>query len=484
MNAAVQALVTPPQAVSGQSEIERVFALQQARALELRTSDAAERIARIRRLRDAVLARREDIYAALQADFAKPEAEADLGEIMVVVQEANHAIRHLKRWMKPRKVAPTAPLIGTFSEIRYEPKGVTLIIAPWNFPVNLLFGPLVSAIAGGNTAIVKPSELTPNTSALSVEIIRSVFTEDEVAIFEGDAEVSQALLELPFDHCFFTGSPAVGKIVMAACARHLTSVTLELGGKSPVVIDASADIPAAARSLVSGKFQNAGQACIAPDYVLVHESVKEAFLAEFAAQVRRSYGADEAARAANPDLGRIVNQRHAARIQGLIDDALARGASAVIGGTVDVESRYVAPTLLSEVAPDSTILEEEIFGPVLPVIAYRELDEAIRYINARPKPLALYVYSRDDKAIRAVIGRTSSGDAAINTCVVHFVNHNLPFGGANNSGLGKAHGEYGFKAFSHERSVLRDRFALTGLFAAPYTPTVQRLIKLAVRFLS
>ncbi len=481
---AVQATEDLQAIPSDSLRMRSVHAQQRERALELRQSTAAQRIEAITRLRDAILARREDIYQAMAADFRKPEAEVDLGEVMVVVQEANSAIRHLKRWMKPRRVAPTAALLGTQNSVRYEPKGVCLIIAPWNFPVNLLIGPLISCLAAGNTAMLKPSEMTPATSSLMQEILEELFDERDVAVFQGGAEVSQSLLELKFDHCFFTGSPAVGKLVMAACAKHLCSVTLELGGKSPVVIDASAKLKDAAGSLAFGKCNNAGQACIAPDYALVESSARNTFVGELISVLEARYGNTLEQQKQTPDLARIVNQRHTQRIKALIDDALSRGAGLAYGGDVDVAQCWVQPTVLVDVPDDALILQEEIFGPVFPVRGWQQLDQAVAWINAGEKPLALYVYSQDEAVIRQVVEQTSSGDAAINTCMVHFLNHNLPFGGANNSGIGKAHGEHGFKAFSHERSLVRDRFAMSQLTSPPYDTLTMRIIKLVVRFFS
>ncbi|MGJ8668892.1 MAG: aldehyde dehydrogenase family protein [Oceanococcus sp.] len=464
--------------------ISRVYQAQQQRAIALRQSSAAERMQLIRRLRDAVLERRDEIYQAMSTDFHKPEAEVDLGEIMVVVQEANDAIKHLKRWMKPQKVKATMALMGTQNHIRYEPKGVCLIVAPWNFPVNLLLGPLISCLAAGNTAMLKPSEMTPATSTLMEEIINSLFDEKDVAVFQGGADVSQSLLELKFDHCFFTGSPAVGKIVMAACAKHLCSVTLELGGKSPVFVDKSAKLADAAGSLAFGKCGNAGQACISPDYALVEASIRDALVAELSAVLDRRFGKGAEAQKQNADFARIVNVRHTQRIKALIDDALERGATLAYGGDVDVEARWVQPTILVDVPDDALIMQEEIFGPVFPIRTWQNVDEAINWVNAGEKPLALYVYSNDDAMIEKVIGQTSSGDAAINTCMVHFLNHNLPFGGANNSGIGKAHGYHGFKSFSHERSVVRDRYAMSQLTSPPYNALTMKIIKFVVRFFS
>ncbi len=483
MSVAAQKLAEPIFNDQVRADIERVFAKQQAYALKLRSSTAAERIAKIKKLRDAVLARREDIYKACYDDFKKPEAEVDIGEIFAIVGEANHAIKSLRQWMKPVRVMPTKATLGTRSYIRYEPMGVNLIIAPWNYPINLTIAPLISAIAAGNTAILKPSEMTPYTSRLMKEIITELFDEQEVALFEGGVDTTTALLELPFDHIFFTGSPAVGKIVMAAAAKHLTKVTLELGGKSPTIIDKHVNVKNAAKSIAFCKFANNGQTCIAPDYVYVHEDVKAEFLAAISEHLKNTYGATTEAQEASPDYARIVNERHHERVKGILDDSVEKGATISVGGGIKGDGEnFVAPTVLSVEGTDSRIMQEEIFGPLLPVLGYTDTSEVIDYINANPKPLALYVYTKDQKFAQRVISETSSGDVCINTALVQYLHGNLPFGGVNNSGIGKAHGIYGFRTFSHERSVVRDIFASTLMMAPPYNNFVKRLIKFAIRF--
>ncbi|HEY0846841.1 MAG TPA: aldehyde dehydrogenase family protein [Noviherbaspirillum sp.] len=474
----------PPPVESDPQHIRTVFDSQMATALRWRESTAAERIARIRKLRDAMMAQRDAFYDAFMKDYRKSPAEVEASELLPVMDEARHAIGRVKKWMKPHKVWPTSTMLGTSGWVQYQPRGRVLIIAPWNYPLSLCFGPLVSALAAGNTAIIKPSEMTPNVSALMARIIRDTFPESEVALFEGALATSQALLDLPFDHIFFTGSPAVGKIVMAAAAKHLTSVTLELGGKSPTIVGESANIPLAAETLMWGKFLNGGQTCVAPDYVYVHESVKEAFIAECRKVLHARYGASASAQKHSADLTHIVNQRHTQRVASLLSDAVARGAKVQAGGEVDVTQCYIAPTLLDQVPPDSTIMEEEIFGPLLPVLGYANLDEVINEINARPKPLALYIWSRDQQEIDKVMARTSSGGACINHCVMHFAHGELPFGGVNNSGIGSAHGHHGFKAFSHERAVLRSSpLMLVKMFYPPYTKSRQRIIRSVVDML-
>jgi aldehyde dehydrogenase (NAD+) len=314
------------------AEIQRVFERQRETAIRLRTSTAQERIAKIKRLCEAMMTYRQQIHEAAYLDFKKPPAEVDLAEVLPVVSEAKHAMRALKKWMKPKGVWPTSLTIGLKSWVQYEPKGRCLIVSPWNYNVNLCFGPLVSCIAAGNTAILKPSEMTPHLSALMAKMVRELFPEDEVALFEGDVTVSTALLELPFDHIFFTGSPAVGKVVMAAAAKHLTSVTLELGGKSPTIIDDTADLAMAARTLMWGKYTNNGQTCIAPDYIYVHASKKDAFAQECIKVIEECYGKTAAEQMNSPYLARVVNQRHTKRINTLLTDAKQRGARVLCGG--------------------------------------------------------------------------------------------------------------------------------------------------------
>ena len=481
MNSVVSFL---PSAVAQQgleAEIQRVFERQREAALRLRSSSLDERKAKIKKLKEAVIAHTEDFYKAGYADFKKPPAEVDITEILSVVVEANETLRHLRKWMKPKKVWPTRTTFGLKGWVQFQPKGRCLIISPWNYPVNLTFGPLVSAIAAGNTAILKPSEMTPHLSAVMVKIVREIFHEDEVAIFEGDVAVSSALLALPFDHIFFTGAPSIGKVVMAAAAKHLTSVTLELGGKSPTIIDASANLKEAARNIMWSKYTNDGQTCIAPDHIYVHASVKDEFVRLCRETLASAYGADAKAQKSSPFLARVVNQRHTGRIKSLLDDAKARGARTLTGGDVDEQDCYIAPTLLDNIPDDAKIMQEEIFGPLLPILSYTELDDVIRRINADQKPLALYVWSKTEANIQRVMQQTSSGGACINNSVVQFLHGNLPFGGVNNSGIGSGHGHYGFKAFSHERAVVRTQISSTWMFYPPYTDLTRKIAKILLK---
>lgn len=479
MNTSIAVTETPA------AKIKEIFDAQLNTALTWRTSTCAERIVRLKHLRQAILDEREALFLAFDKDMRKPRAEVTISELMVVLDEIAHTISHLKRWMKPTKVWPTLLTLGNAGSIQYQPKGRCLIIAPWNYPFNLMIGPLVSAIAAGNTAMLKPSEMTPAVSAVLKRIIDHAFHPSEIALVEGGLETSQELLKLPFDHIFFTGSPAVGKVVMAAAAQHLSSVTLELGGKSPTIVDKSADLQRAAETILWGKLVNNGQTCIAPDYLFVHNSVRKEFVQMCIAVIESRYGDTPQKLMASPDLTRVVNQRHAARLAGLLAQAIESGARVLTGGQVDLEQRFIAPTLLDSIPLQSDIMEEEIFGPVLPIIPYSSIDDVISFINNKPKPLALYIWSTDQRITDAVISQTSSGGVCVNHSLLHFGHANLPFGGVNNSGLGNAHGYFGFKAFSHERAVLRGGpINAIKLMFPPYSGFKLRLLEWATQWFS
>ncbi|MDA9583943.1 aldehyde dehydrogenase family protein [Porticoccaceae bacterium] len=462
------------------NQIDDVFARQQRYALELRKSDYKQRLAVLDRFEQAFRESEEKIYQSAADDFSKPQAEVDMSEIMAVLAELKHVRKNLKKWMKPVSVMPTASMIGTSSKIVKEPKGVTLVVSPWNYPFNLTFGPMIWSIAAGNTVIIKPSEMTPNMSAVIADIVERAFRPEEVSLFQGKADVASYLTALPFDHIFFTGSPAVGKHVMAAAAKNLTSVTLELGGKSPVIVDKSVNIKKAVQSIAWGKFSNNGQTCIAPDYLYVHESVKDQFVRELTACVEKQYGLGNNAKD-NGDYCKVVNTSHYNRINRLLEDAKSQGGKLITGGQIDDAGRFIAPTLIEGMASDSAIMEEEIFGPLLPVITFSNIEEVIDVVNSKPKPLALYIYSTDKRNIDKVLCETSAGDTCVNQTMMHFLHHNLPFGGVNNSGIGKSGGVWGFNAFTHERSVLNDKFSSASMLHPPYTPKVRKLIKMAIK---
>ena len=434
---------------------------------------------RLQRLARSMRSRSGEIERALAADFGKPAAETRLTEILIVAAEAAYARRRLRRWMRPRRLATGLLAAGSRAEIRREPRGVCLILSPWNYPFQLAIGPLVSAIAAGNRVVVKPSEMAPHTSEFLASFVADLFPPEEAAVVEGDAGIARELLACPFDHVFFTGSSAVGKAVMTAAARNLSSVTLELGGKSPAIVDAHADLGRAARRLAWGKFLNAGQTCVAPDYVLAHASIAGELAAKIRESVLSLYGADPRRSA---DYCRLIDARHFERVARLADEAVAAGATMAAGGRRDPAERYIEPTILTGVRSDMAIMREEIFGPVLPVIAYRTDDEARGIVRALPDPLALYLFSRRESWIEEMIAALPSGDAVINDTVAHFANPRLPFGGVGASGMGSAHGEAGFASFSHERTVLRQpRATLLGLLYPPYTRLVSAMIDATIR---
>ena len=479
MNAA-----TPMPDELGDAAVANIFQLQRAATIERRSGfDYDQRIAMLQSLRDAIKQRQPEIVAALANDFRKPESEVLLTEIFPVLQEITHVSKHLKAWMRPQRAAATLGVAGTRASVQAQPRGVCLIIAPWNYPFNLAFGPLVSALAAGNRAIIKPSEMTPATSALIASMVAATFPVDQVAVCEGDAKVAEKLLALPFDHIFFTGSPKVGSIVMAAAAKTLASVTLELGGKSPTIVGPTANLAKAARNIVWGKFANVGQTCIAPDHVFVHRDMANAFNTAMSAEISRVYGASADARELNADYARVVNQKHTKRLIDLIDDAKAKGAQIISGGAIDADEKFIAPTLIGKTTLEMDISNDEVFGPILPIIEYDDIDSVIARINANPKPLALYIFEKDHAFAEHIIANTSSGSVCINITMLQFLHPNLPFGGVNNSGIGAAHGIHGFRAFSHERAVLEDRWSILHWLFPPYTGFVKRLIALVVRVL-
>ena len=482
MKASSETLVLAPEPLDGVFAYREAFDRLRGNMLRIGATDAAQRRRKLQHLLEVLQEERPAIVEALRADLGKSAAETELSEILPVTSEIRLVMKRLRGWMAGSEMPTPLSLLGHHSGVIPQPKGVVLIIAPWNFPVNLNLIPLVSAVAAGNAVVMKPSEHAPHAAAVLARIVARAFPPDEVVLFQGGVEVSEALLDLPFHHIFFTGSPAIGKVIMAKASQHLASVTLELGGKSPAIVDASADIRLAARRIAWGKFLNSGQICIAPDYVLVEESRKEAFLAAIAEAVRDMYGEDPSVSA---DYGRIVNERHFRRLEQRLAEARTAGASFPVGGQSDAGTLYVAPTVVTGLSPDSPLLEEEIFGPILPVIGWKDREDALRFIHDRPKPLALYLFTTDRSSRKHFIGQTRSGGVAVNTTLVHFFNNELPFGGDNHSGIGKAHGYYGFLAFSNERAVIRQRFrwAAADIIMPPYTPFVERMAKIMSRFL-
>ncbi|MGV3540141.1 MAG: aldehyde dehydrogenase [Rufibacter sp.] len=404
----------------------------------------------LQRLYRAIQAEEQNIISALAEDFNKPAFETYATEIAILLSEIKYTLKHLKKWVKPKKVRPSFLNFPSEDTIYPEPYGVSLIIGAWNYPFQLTLGPVIGAIAAGCCAILKPSELTPATSAVTAKLLQEHFPAEFLTAVEGGPQVSQTLLQLPFDKIFFTGSVPVGRIVAQAAAQQLIPVTLELGGKSPCIVDETADLQVAARRIAWGKFINAGQTCVAPDYVFVQESVLHPFLLQLKANIEAFYGPDPAL---SPDYARIINERHFKRLTQLLENC-----TIITGGQADAAHRYLAPTIVTDVTWQHALMQEEIFGPILPVLPYQTLAGAIDQINAQPKPLALYFFSNNRQAQAQVLEQTSSGGACINETVSHLANPRLPFGGVGTSGQGNYHGKYSFDAFSHEKSVLHKTF--------------------------
>jgi len=412
-----------------------------------------------------------DFADALRLDLGKCRFEAIMTELSFIEAEAKYARKHLATWMKPQRVRTPLMAQPGRSEIQPEPKGVVLIIAPWNYPLSMVMAPLVGAVAAGNCAVMKPSEITSKTSAAIASILPRYLDADAFAVVEGGVPETTELLAQRFDHILYTGNERVATIVMTAAARHLTPVTLELGGKSPCLIDKSADLEVAASRIAWGKFINAGQTCVAPDHVLVHREVATRFVDALAAKIHEFYGDDPAQ---SPDYCRIASERHTARFKQLLE-----GQNIHTGGGVDVERRYVEPTIVLDPPADSALMTEEIFGPVLPVIAVDEMHHAIRHVAERPKPLALYLFTRSKALEEAVLERLSAGSVCINDAVIFMVSPELPFGGIGNSGMGRYSGWYGFETFSHMKPVMRRSLRFDApMRYPPYTERKERLLKL------
>ncbi|MFD9625133.1 aldehyde dehydrogenase family protein [Peribacillus muralis] len=437
--------------IETKNEINRVFQLQKKHQKVLRSTTAEQRKAKLNRFLEVVVAHEEEIIEAVRQDVRKPHHEVKRAEILGTIKSIQDNINNLDEWMAPIEVGSSlSPDAKGY--LMYESKGTCLVLGPWNYPFMLTMAPLAAAIAAGNCAIIKLSDFTMKTSNIAAKIIREAFDEKEVAIFEGDVDVATELLEQPFDHIFFTGSTNVGKIVMTAAAKHLASVTLELGGKSPTIIDEGYDLLDAAKKIAVGKFINAGQTCVAPDYIFIKADKQAEFTDHLQAIVQAGFLMEDGTADRNK-FTQIVNERNFKRVKALFDDAIEQGAEVVFGGQFDLSDRTISPTVLKNVTHDMKIMQEEIFAPILPLLTYEELDEVIDSINERDKPLALYVFSSNQEVIDEVLNHTTSGNASVNDVVVHFTDYNLPFGGVNTSGIGSYHGIYGFKAFSHEKGV-------------------------------
>lgn len=426
-----------------------------------KTKDINFRIEQLKLLQQAIITHENYIYEALKADLHKPQLEAYVSEIGLCLEEIKHALKNIKSWTKPQAIlTPITQFLST-AQINIEPLGVVLIISPWNYPLQLCLAPLVGAIAAGNCVILKPSEIAPNTSRILADIIQKTFDRAYIAIIEGGIETSQELLAEKFDHILFTGSTNVGKIVMEAAAKTLTPVTLELGGKSPCIVDADAPVETTARRIVWGKFLNAGQSCIAPDYLLVNKSIKSELLAAIAKCIKEFYGDNPLM---SQDYARIINQKQFDRLTKLLQDG-----KIIIGGETNNSDYYISPTVIDEISWNAAIMQEEIFGPILPVFTYTDITEAIALINEKPKPLAIYIFSRNQQIQQQILQATASGGVCINDTLSHFVVLDLPFGGIGTSGIGSCHGKASFDTFSHRRSILNKSFLVDiKLRYAPY----------------
>lgn len=445
---------------------------------KVRQKSLWERKQTLQRLKKWIKTNESYILGELAKDFKKSPEEIMFSEIKPVVGEIKDAIRNLRFWAEDDRKSTPLFLLGTKARVIKEPKGNCLIIAPWNFPFMLAIGPLVSAIAAGNCVVVKPSENTPHCEQLITQLITEVFDPGEVVCVTGGVNETTHLLALKWDHIFFTGSPQVGKVIMQAAAKHLTSVTLELGGKNPVIVDETASLKDAAKKIIWGKFFNCGQSCIAPNYVFVHSKVHDKFVVRLQEEYEKSFGANGEAqqKAFYP---RIVNSNHFLRVKALIKNAIDTGGMVISGNEFSATENYIAPTILDNISPENPIFQEEIFGPVLPLLKYSDINVALATINNEEKPLALYVFSKSKKNIRKIVQNTSAGTTGINDTTIQFIHPNLPFGGVNHSGIGKAHGKYGFNEFTNERSILKQRRGWTTakLIYPPYTQFKRFVIK-------
>ncbi|MEL6440336.1 MAG: aldehyde dehydrogenase [Cyanobacteria bacterium J06621_8] len=433
------------------------------------TKDVNFRRQQLQKLKTAIKQNTPAILAALNADLHKPEFECYFE--LSVIQDIDHALGNLKSWVKPKKVKTPLTYFPSVAKIIPEPLGVVLIIGPWNYPFSLMISPLIGAIAAGNCAVLKPSEIAPATSKVVSDIITATFEPEYIAVVEGGVETSQELLEQKFDHIFFTGGTRVGRIIMEAAAKHLTPVTLELGGKSPCIVDRDVNLTTAARRIIWGKFINAGQTCIAPDYLLVDRAIKSDLLVEIKQCIADFYGDNPAL---SPDYARIINQNQFDRLTALLPDE-----DILVGGQINRDELYIAPTVINNVALDAPVMQEEIFGPILPVVEYDDLDSALAIINSRPKPLALYIFSRNKDIQKRIIQATSSGGVCINDTIMQVGVNELPFGGVGDSGIGSYHGVSSFETFSHHKSVLKRFFfwELNWRFA-PYKGKLEQVKKM------
>ena len=438
-----------------------------------KTKNVKFRLEHLRKLKKAILLNKEEIKKALKLDLNKSESESYMTEIGMTLSELSYDIRHVKSWCKNKRVGTPLAHFPSRSFISKEPYGVTLILSPWNYPFMLLIEPLIGAIAAGNCAVLKPSEFAPNTANVIEKIIKECFEEDYVTVIQGDKDVSQGLIEKKFDYIFYTGGTKVGKIVMQEASKNLVPVTLELGGKSPCIIDSKYNIHLAAKRLLFGKLLNAGQTCIAPDYVLVNENVKEELIEELKKVLKEFLGENPIK---NEDYPKIVNERHFERLSNLIE-----GEKILVGGKTDKKLLKIEPTILDNPKIDSKVMSEEIFGPILPIITYKTIEDAIAYVKEFEKPLALYMFTNDKKIQNKIMNEISFGGGCINDTIIHIANSNMGFGGVGYSGIGNYHGKRSFDTFSHERSITKKYSLDLPMRYMPYNNFKDKLISMFLK---
>ena len=438
------------------SDVRPAFDALAARAPELVHESAATRIARLQRLLKETLAARDEIHEAVRKELGLCDTDIDQ-QLLMVKAEIEYACKHLADWVKPQRVKGSLMTLGKKSYIRYEPKGVVLNLATWNAPYAIGLVPAIGALAAGNAVLLKPSELAPHSAEVLARIVSRAVEPDVFTVLQGGADIAQELLAQPFNHIFYIGGHQVGRLVMKAAAEHFASVTLEMGGKNPTIIDASADIETSARKIAWGRLSNAGQVCIAPDYALVHESVHDRFVEALSRAMADMYNPGDRGFKSNPEYPRIINDRHFERVTGLIDDAVDKGAKLACGGERDAAERYMAPCVVTGVTEDMRIMQEEIFGPAIAIVPWREREEVLTTIRRRPKPLALYIFAEDREAIDWFLARTTSGSTVVNHNMIQSgTNANLPFGGVNSSGIGRIGGHYTFLETSNQRSIIEE----------------------------
>jgi aldehyde dehydrogenase (NAD+) len=451
-------------------DLEDIYCRQKNFYLSNKTRDISFRILMLKKLKEEIIKSEKEIEEALYLDLHKSSVESYITEVGFVLSEINLCIKKLKKWSKPKRVSSSITCFPSKARIISEPYGLCLIISPWNYPFQLLISPLIGAISAGNCAILKPSEHSPNTSKVIKKILDRVFPPEYVFTALGEKEVSQELLEKEFDYIFFTGSSSLGKLVMEKASKHLTPTTLELGGKSPCIVDKDANIEVSAKRIAFGKFLNAGQTCIAPDYLFVHKDIKNVFVKEIIKSIKEFYSEESIN---SKDYGRIINQGHFLRLRKMLDDG-----KVIYGGDFNEEEKFISPTLIEDILLDSDLLKEEIFGPILPIISFENIDTLIQELKVKPKPLALYVFSQNKKVQDKIINNISSGGVCVNDTIMHIVPQTLPFGGVGNSGMGSYHGKKSFEAFSHKRSILNRKTWLDlALRYPPFTESKKKIVK-------